>query len=181
MTYAIAVDSKNKRLIVVFRGAITKQDWAKAFDFKLMKVNNPIKDGTLPKRIGIYSGFYRYLFRAREDTKTTKYDEIITLAHKYGLETIGEDYTMVVCGHSLGAALSTVFSFHASTDERFTKNGPIKVFTFGSPYVGGHGFADCWRHQESQSKLQYARFYNHNDLCEYGVCCMTMCIISRSQ
>jgi len=50
------------------------------------------------------------------------------VAQKYGLEIIGEDYQLEVTGHSLGAALSTVFSFYASClpDERFTKDKPIK-------------------------------------------------------
>jgi len=165
-TYALAVDTANKRVIVVFRGAITKQDWSKAFDFKLREVKNPVKEDFpgRTERVGIYSGFYQYLFRRRQDTGTTKYDEIASLAHQYGMERIGADYTLQVCGHSLGAGLSTVFSFHASCEDRFVSHGPIKVFTFGSPYCGGHSFADAWRHQEMSRKLQYARFWNHNDI-----------------
>ena len=164
LTFSLAVDVSKKRVYVVFRGAITSQDWKKAFNFKLQKVKNPIHGDNLPKNVQIYAGFYSYLFRRRKDTGTTKYDEIASLAHHYGMSKIGEDYNLVVCGHSLGAALSTVFSFHASAEERFTKNGPIKVFTFGSPYVGGHDFADMFRFQEMNGKLQYARFYNHNDI-----------------
>jgi len=150
LTYALAVDTSKKRLLVVFRGAITKQDWAKAFDFSVKRVHNPIRESfpKKPKKIDLHSGFYQYLFRVRKDTGTTKYDEIANLAHKYGIERIGEDYQLVVTGHSLGGALSTLFGFFSSTDKRFTKNGPVKVFNFGSPYVGGHYFADAFRHQE---------------------------------
>ena len=164
LTYALAVDASKKRVYVVFRGAITSQDWKKAFNFQLQKVPNPIKGDDLPKKVHIYAGFFSYLFRRRKDTGTTKYDEIASLAHYYGMTKIGEDYNLVVCGHSLGASLSTVFSFHASAEEQFTKNGPIKVFTFGSPYVGGHDFADMFRFQEMNGKIEYARFYNHNDI-----------------
>lgn len=153
-TFSLAVDVSKKRVYVVFRGAITSQDWKKAFNFKLQRVTNPIKGDNLPKKIQIYAGFYSYLFRRRKDTGTTKYDEIASLAHHYGMSKIGDDYNLVVCGHSLGAALSTVFSFHASAEDRFTKNGPVKVFSFGSPYVGGHDFADMWRKQEMDGKIQ---------------------------
>jgi predicted lipase len=165
LTYAIAVDTERKRVLVVFRGAITFQDWSQAIDAKLRQVQNPIQEDFEGKSetIGIHSGFYQYLFRPRKDTGTKKYDEVANMAHKYGLERIGEDYSLAVVGHSLGAALSTVFSFFASTDERFTRNGPIQVFTFGSPYVGGHTFADSFMHQEASGKLMYARFYNNND------------------
>lgn len=60
------------------------------------------------------SGFYQYLFRVRKDTCTTKYDEITNMACEYGKERIGEKFHLVVTGHSLGGALSTVFSFYAS-------------------------------------------------------------------
>jgi predicted lipase len=169
LTYAIAVDQDKKRLLVVFRGAITKQDWSKAMDAEQKKVKNPISedfDGR-PAKIGIYNGFYEYLFRVRKDTGTTKFDEIVNLAHQYGINRVGEDYHLAVTGHSLGAALATVFSFYASTDERFTRNGPIKVISFGSPMIGGNDFADCFRHQEEHGKIMYARFYNHNDLVAY--------------
>ena len=136
---------------------------------KLRKAKNPIEEDFegKPDHIKYHSGFYRYLFRKREDSGTTKYDEVAYLAHKYGTERIGTEYQLVVCGHSLGAGLSTVFSLHASCEDRFTRNGPLKVFTFGSPYVGSHEFADCWRHQERTNKLQCARFFNSNDLFTY--------------
>jgi hypothetical protein len=170
LTYAIAVDIEKRRVVVVFRGAITRQDWSKAVTYALKGVDNPIQEDFegKPKRIGIHSGFHQYLFRTRKDTGTKKFDEIANLVDKYGQERIGEDYTLFVAGHSLGAALSTVFSFYASTDSRFTRNGPIKVFTFGSPYIGGHEFADSFRHQEEMGKLMYARFYNSNDLAAHA-------------
>ncbi|GKY91909.1 hypothetical protein MPSEU_000162500 [Mayamaea pseudoterrestris] len=176
LTYAIAVDQDKKRLLVVFRGAITKQDWSKAMDAEQKRVKNPITEDfeDRPSTIGIYQGFHAYLFRVRKDTGTTKYDEIINLAHQYGISRIGEDYHLAVTGHSLGAALSTVFSFYASTDERFTKNGPVKVISFGSPMIGCNDFADCFRHQEMRGKIMYARFYNHNDLVAYLPANMTV-------
>jgi hypothetical protein len=158
-----------KRLLVLFRGAITKQDWSKAMEAEQKRVKNPISedfDGR-PEKIGIFSGFYQYLFRVRKDTGTTKYDEIVNLAHQYGINRIGEDYQLAVTGHSLGAALSTVFCLFASTDDRFTRNGPIKVISFGSPMIGCNDFADCFRYQEERGKIMYARFYNSNDLVAY--------------
>ena len=181
MTYSIAVDVSKKRVYVVFRGAITNQDWKKAFNFKLQPVPNPIKGESHPKQIHIYAGFYSYLFRVRKDTGTTKYHEIASLAHTYGIEKIGEDYSLVVCGHSLGAALSTVFAFHVSAEDQFTQNGPVKVFTFGSPYVGGHDFGDMFRYQEIQKKIQYGRFYNHNGMFIYfsQYCCNPIIISNQ--
>lgn len=170
LTYAIGIDRAKKRVLVVFRGAITRQDWATVTHVHQIKVKNPITEDFVgkPAKVNLHAGFYRYLFRVRQDTGTTKFDEICNVAHKYGAEQIGQDeYTMSVIGHSLGGALTTVFTFFASVDPRFVSNGPIKAFSFGSPYVGGHDFADSWRHQEQKGRIMYARFYNHNDTVAY--------------
>ena len=192
LTYGVCVEASKKRVTVIFRGAITTKDWTKALDFMLVTVPNPIDGGS--ETVDLHRGFYSYLFRRRKDTGTTKYHQIAEVAHRIGVENFGVGYNLMVCGHSLGAALSTgecflllnrrhlstwvglttlanhssVFSFWASADPRFTRNGPVRVFSFGSPYVGSHDFADSWRAQEEAGKLRYARFKNHNDLVTYG-------------
>ena len=163
--YAIAVDKGKKRVLVVFRGAITKADWNHGFDAAFKRTPNPIQEDYPNKLdyIRVHRGFYRYLFRQRKDTNTSKYDEIANKVHEYGMQQIGDDYNLVVNGFSLGAALSTLFGFYASTDPRFTKNGPIKIFTFGCPYVAGNSFAEAFCQQEDTRKVQLARFYNRRD------------------
>jgi hypothetical protein len=167
--YGIAVDKEKRRVLVVFRGAITRPDWGHAFDHALVHTNNPVKDEYEGKTntIKLHRGFYRYLLRTRKDTMTRKYDEIANKVYEYGSKMIGEDFTVTVNGYSLGGALSVLFGFYSSTDERFTKNGPVKIFTYGGPYVAGHTFADAFRHQEKLRKVQCARFYNSNDIGKY--------------
>uniref|UniRef100_A0A7S4HXS5 Fungal lipase-type domain-containing protein n=1 Tax=Odontella aurita TaxID=265563 RepID=A0A7S4HXS5_9STRA len=162
-TYAISVDPGKKEVLVVFRGAITRADWGHAKDVRLKKVPNPVKDDFEGKTdtIALHQGFYKYLFRKRKDNYTTKYDEITNVLHHFGSQ-LG-DYKVVVTGHSLGGALTILFSLWASADERFTKNGPIKMFTFGNPFVAGQSFLHTFRHQEQRGKLQLARFYNERD------------------
>lgn len=166
LTYAISVDALQRRVMVVFRGAITAQDWKSAFNLRFHNIRNPVKDDFEGKSevLRVFSGLYKYLFRKRKDTGTTKYDEIANMCHKYGLEYIGPDYKMFVTGHSLGGALTHFFSFFASTEERFTKNGPVKAIAFASPYIGGHSWADAIRHQERCKKLQLVQCRNDSDV-----------------
>ena len=44
LTYAIAVDRPLKRVLVVFRGAITKADWNAVSSFSFAKIDNPVKE-----------------------------------------------------------------------------------------------------------------------------------------
>jgi hypothetical protein len=167
LTYAISIDEDKRRVMVVFRGAITASDWGAAVDSKFQKTRNPIKEDYPGKKdfLKLHRGFFLYLFRERKDTETCKYDEIARTVHRYG-SAIGDDYKVFVTGHSLGGALATIFSFFASTEERFTQNGPVKCITFGAPMVGGYAFADSFRHQERSQKLMLARFHNSRDLGE---------------
>mmetsp|Transcript_32179 Transcript_32179/g.67634 ORF Transcript_32179/g.67634 Transcript_32179/m.67634 type:complete len:860 (+) Transcript_32179:190-2769(+) len=164
--YAISVDKKKKRVLVVFRGATTRADWSHGFDAAVKRGHNPVTDEYEGKKnyLQIHRGFYTYLFRIRKDTGTRKYDEIANKVFEYGNKMIGSDFTVTVNGYSLGGALSVLFGFYASSDDRFTQNGPVKIFSYGMPYAVSHTFADAFRHQERKRKVQHARFYNSNDL-----------------
>lgn len=137
--YAISVDEEKKRVLVVFRGAITRADWNAGFDAAMKKTSNPVKEAYEGKKafMRIHRGFFKYMFRTRKDTSTRKYDEIANKVYEYGNKMIGSDFTVTVNGYSLGGALSILWGFYASTDDRFTKNGPVKIFSYGSPYVAG--------------------------------------------
>ncbi|KAL7543167.1 hypothetical protein ACHAXR_012860 [Thalassiosira sp. AJA248-18] len=167
--YAISVDKIKKRVLVVFRGAITLTDWSHGFDAAMKKGHNPVKDDYEGRKMLLkyHRGFYTYLFRVRKDTSTRKYDEIANKVYEYGTKMIGSDFTVTVNGYSLGGALSVLFGFHASTDDRFTQNGPVKIFSYGAPMAVSHSFADAFRHQEKKRKVQHARFYNSNDVVPY--------------
>jgi hypothetical protein len=167
LTYSISVNQEKKRVFVVFRGCTTVSDWKHALDARWKTTPNPVNEDFSGKKdlIKLHRGFFMYLFRNRKDNDTCKYDEIANVTHWYGKQ-IGDNYEVVATGHSLGAAMATLFSFYASTDERFTKRGPVKCITFASPMVGGQAFADSFRHQERNKKLMLARFHNATDMCK---------------
>ena len=80
---------------------------------------------------------------------------------------IGKDFNVFINGYSLGGGLGVLFGFFASTDERLTRNSPVKIFTYGMPYIASHSFADAFRNQEKCKKVQHARIYNSNDIVAY--------------
>jgi hypothetical protein len=69
-----------------------------------------------------------------------------------------------VTGHSLGAALATLFGFYAAMDQRILQNGkPVEVFSFASPFVGDHRFRTAFKLLEGEGKIVHARIVNNHD------------------
>jgi hypothetical protein len=127
---------------------------------------NPV-EAEYPDRedtIEMHTGFSEYLLRRRLDNGKTKFDEIAQCVQDIASE-LGGNCRVHVTGHSLGAALATIFAFYASADPRFaSKERPIKLFSFASPYTSGTSFAKAFRYQEQAGLLMHARFYHEYDV-----------------
>ena len=61
-----------------------------------------------------------------------------------------------ICGHSLGGAMAHVFALYFSHVEKFS----LKLFTYGSPRVGGWSFNKVWK----TCDIDAHRFRNNNDV-----------------
>jgi predicted lipase len=63
---------------------------------------------------------------------------------------------ITVCGHSLGGAMAHLFALYMSNKH----NVPVKLYTYGSPRVGGWSFNKAMK----QSNIEHHRFRNNNDV-----------------
>ncbi len=68
---------------------------------------------------------------------------------------------MYCCGHSLGAALSTIAAFYLSCDPEIPK--PVSNVNFASPRVGSETFLKATRLQEQRAQIRILRSVNEND------------------
>ena len=67
-------------------------------------------------------------------------------------------------GHSLGAAIATLFAVVASAEIDSVVPKPVTCVSFGSPYVGNQSFSQCHKLLEKMGNLRHIRVTNQMDL-----------------
>jgi hypothetical protein len=159
------VNHARKRITVVFRGSSVSSDWAANFKLRFidMKLHGPKSDG--PAYGKVHAGFYNYLFgptkKGYDGRTVSKADSILGRLHLLFAEH--SDYTLYVTGHSLGAALSTLFSFRAAHDNDIP-NKPVMNISFASPYVGDSDFLENFQEREKTGHIRHLRVTNEDDV-----------------
>lgn len=148
----------------------------------LKKIVNPASNKNTdpgdkqPAYVGVHEGFYRALNAGpnRHNLRASKISEDeIQIALDYhnvakaikdlNLVTPEKGYTLYVTGHSLGAALATLFGYTAAADDVFVCNGPVTIYSYASPRVGDSRFQQSFQLLEKAGRLRHARIRNHFD------------------
>jgi len=122
MVYGITKDDINKRISVVFRGTenklALKNNWLSNANIRKVKAELPKVLDEVVSKIYLHTGFYKYIFSKtmdeKDDPSNRKYDVIMKECKILLEENPG--YKLYVTGHSLGAALSSIFAFYAACD-----------------------------------------------------------------
>lgn len=146
---------------VTFRGSVTPRDFIVDADpFQLC-----VKDPTLGKetrhKIGIHHGFYNYLFhevKMEDGLKATKYQNILNEL-KEAVQR-HPDFKVEVRGHSLGGALSMLFTLYAANEDWMPR---IYCFTFAAPRIGNIEFCRAFRRLEDHGRVLNLRIVNEMD------------------
>ncbi len=136
----ITKSDTNKRISVVFRGSESKSDWY--YDLMIAKRN-------IGNNVWVHTGFYHQLH-------TNNVFETIVQKVNNLLEE-NPDYDVFVTGHSLGAALSTLFGYEYG----ITTDKKVCVVSFASPRVGNYKFKQEF---EARLNLCHYRVSNNRDI-----------------
>lgn len=112
----IYVNDETKNIIVSFRGTTSTED--KMTDLRIAQAKYTGK-------IYVHSGFYDQLFKSCVYQEF--YNKLIELIES-------NSYDIFITGHSLGAALASLFGFRLAT----SIDKCIKIITFASPKVGNY-------------------------------------------
>ena len=189
--YSIVIDHRLQRIIVVFRGSVTREDWTANLTVRQIIVDNPLYEKVEKQRryLRLHHGFYNYIFEPInkkvdeeqeegsgdddnieaaaaadnriEEKKTTLFDVIIQ-----DIRTqlrIYPTYEIYTTGVSLGGALTIVFAFFASACEDLMPGTTITCYSFASPKVGNIAFRKACQYYESIGRLRLLRVANDGD------------------
>lgn len=131
---------KLKTMLISFTGTFFFNQWESDLNFTQIdpKQLNNYKDG-----IKIHEGFYNIYLAIRE--------QLLDQVKKYSSQA----EQLVITGHSLGGALSTIATFDLA------KNKPKPInYTFASPRVGNIDFADKY----NSFTIDTQRIFNTSDI-----------------
>jgi predicted lipase len=118
-----AIDHDNEYIIVSFRGSTNIQNWIDNLQISHIQPYDSYQEVSVDK------GFYKALSDVREPL----YDSTMNLINKYS------SYNVLITGHSLGSALSTLCAFELIYLNN-VDSSIIRLITFGSPRVGNDAF-----------------------------------------
>ena len=130
----------NKRITVIFRGSESMRDWY--YDLSILKTK-------LHDNVYVHSGFYKQLYN--ENMYENLKNDINDLIKEY------TDYEIYITGHSLGAALATLFGYELA---RSIPN-KVNIISFASPRVGNIEFKKAFDKKEN---LYHIRVTNNRDV-----------------
>jgi len=188
--YALAINHVLKRITIGFRGSVTTKDFICDWKTSFSNIRNPHfgEPNGGGEFIQVHHGFKSYLYDLTVETENSKGElEKNSLIHYMVSEVANlfeeyPDYDLYTTGHSLGAALATLFAMEAgaSNDSRIKK--PVTCIAIASPRVGNLSFAKLFMTLEESQRVRCFRVTNKHDIitdipatanvnCFYISCC----------
>jgi predicted lipase len=119
-------------LFVSFRGSSNIQNWID--DIQIRKIY-PYDDANIAVEKGFYTGY--------ESTKSDVFDTLEMLNIKYSTKTI------LITGHSYGAALATLTAFD------ILNMYDVQLYTYGSPRVGNEYFVNHFNTSSNMYRITH--------------------------
>ena len=168
----LGYNNKYNAIFVAFRGSSNIQDWISNFHFSKIYPYEKYEN------VGVEKGFYS-IYKTFD---SPIFKNIVYLSIKYNTQNI------ILTGHSLGAALSTLLAFDILKDDVYEGYNIYSLITFGSPRVGNKEFVNSINNINSfrithyydivphlpQELLKYRHIYQevwyNEDNTDYKIC-----------
>ncbi|XP_054778858.1 phospholipase A1-IIgamma-like [Prosopis cineraria] len=155
-------------IAIAWRGTQQMVEWAKDFEFILDDA--PIVFGPNKSDIKVHRGFYSIYTATHSKSifnKTSARTQVLTEIRRLVDKFKGEEVSITVSGHSLGAAIATLNAVDIVANginirkDESDKACPVTAFVFASPRVGDPDFRKFF---SSQKDLRILRITNKNDI-----------------
>ena len=165
LVFAIGVDRWYRRITVAFRGSVTTNDFLTDACISMVDRPNPVYEFDADNQdmnIKLHSGFCEYLLETSEERAVSKFDEV--MAALVPLLEQNPGFTIYCTGHSLGGALSTLFSFELVTSTKYSSiPSPVTCVSVASPKLGNESFRKAFQLLEERGEMRHLRIANDKD------------------
>ncbi|OMP04011.1 Lipase, class 3 [Corchorus olitorius] len=139
-------------IVIALRGTSTCLEWAENFRAQLVSI--PESDDPTQKVECGFLSLHKTPGAHVPSLAESVVEEVKRLIEKYK----GENLSITITGHSLGAALSLLVADEISSCA--PQVPPVAVFSFGGPRVGNKGFVD----RLNEKNVKVLRIVNNQDL-----------------
>jgi len=139
---AILSDSAEDTIYIVFRGSEEKIDWSTNFDLNKVAFDQNVIHEEIVDNL---EEVYPYEEKSQSGAKMHQGFVNAFLSVREQIHHQIKDYTasqVIVTGHSLGGALSTLCA--VDIQYCFGEKFAVSIYTFGSPRVGNNGFRESF-------------------------------------
>lgn len=123
---------QRKSIYICFRGSSSFKDFAANIDVQRYCLSNTCSV-PVPPKVTIHKGFFEQ-YRAIEHY-------LYDILYPY----FPTHMRIILCGHSLGAALAQIAASHIASHPSFHSAFEISCYTFGGPRVGNYAFVNWFQ------------------------------------
>ncbi|KAF0928741.1 hypothetical protein E2562_006160 [Oryza meyeriana var. granulata] len=141
-------------IAVVLRGTATCPEWAENLRAGLVPVDDD--DGGSPQNAPKVAKGFLSLYKTAGDHVPSLSDAIVDEVRRLVDVYKGEELSITVVGHSLGASLAVLAAdeLSACLASDHPRPPPIAVVSFGGPKTGNRAFADRLQHERGVNVLR---------------------------
>jgi hypothetical protein len=157
LVYGIGLNNARKKIVLVFRGSVSKMDYKVDYAVKMKSVPNPVPHQA--RWIKVHTGYMDYL-DGKQDGNGSKFDKIVT--HLKNLLIQYPNYGIYISGHSLGGSLANLMAFQLAGVPEIPS--PITVITFGALLIGDVRFQRAFQKYEDEKRIRCIGVMNDGDV-----------------
>ncbi|KAF8712871.1 hypothetical protein HU200_028646 [Digitaria exilis] len=128
-------------IVVALRGTCTVLEWAENVRAGLVPASDANSDEKSSPEAKVECGFWNIYKTAAGDGTASLSEMVVSEIRRLLDQYKGEELSITVTGHSLGAALAVLIADELAGGVAGEANAPVAVFSFGGPRVGNRAFA----------------------------------------